>query len=187
MNKYVGAHIHPFKPVDLTTSSTPKKRKSEQKGPKEKKAKSSGGGLQAPYQLSPELSRVVGKQILPRPQVTKKLWEYIREHELQVSLVFVLPCLHFSLVVSYRRKLICFRLVQNPDDRREILCDQWLKLVMGGEEKVTYVHCCHVSFVPIAIPHETAIQNVFDEQVYQRSFAGETRSKLLCAFRSRAR
>jgi len=26
---------------------------------------------------------------------------------------------------------------QNPEDRREILCDQKLKYVMGGQEKVT--------------------------------------------------
>lgn len=80
MNKYVGAHIDPFKPVDLTTNSTPKKKKSTPaKGKKPRKV-----GTQAPYQLSPELVRVTGKQILPRPQVTKALWEYIRANDLQV-------------------------------------------------------------------------------------------------------
>ena len=84
MNKYIGAHIHPFKPVDLTTnSSTPKKKKA----PKEKKPRKAG--TQAPYQLSPELVRVTGKQILPRPQVTKALWDYIKANGLQVSACIV--------------------------------------------------------------------------------------------------
>jgi upstream activation factor subunit UAF30 len=87
MNKYIGAHIDPFKPVDLTSNSTPpaagKKRKKTSSKKDGKKRKS---GTQAPYQLSPELARVTGKQILPRPQVTKALWVYIRQNNLQVSL-----------------------------------------------------------------------------------------------------
>eukprot|EP00545_Synedropsis_sp_CCMP1620_P013981 CAMPEP_0119013404 /NCGR_PEP_ID=MMETSP1176-20130426/8432_1 /TAXON_ID=265551 /ORGANISM="Synedropsis recta cf, Strain CCMP1620" /LENGTH=318 /DNA_ID=CAMNT_0006966493 /DNA_START=185 /DNA_END=1138 /DNA_ORIENTATION=- len=109
MNKYIGAHIDPFKPVDLTTNTAkPKKRKATAKGKKEKKKRKGGGGLQAPYQLSPELAFVVGRQILPRPRVVKHLWGYIREHDLQ-----------------------------DPADRRTVLCDARLKLVMGGEDQVT--------------------------------------------------
>lgn len=109
MNKYIGAHIHPYKPVDLTTNTAkPKKRKATAKGKKEKKKRKGGGGLQAPYQLSPELARVVGRQILPRPRVVKHLWGYIREHDLQ-----------------------------DPADKRTVICDAKLKLVMGGEDTVT--------------------------------------------------
>mmetsp|Transcript_24248 Transcript_24248/g.35931 ORF Transcript_24248/g.35931 Transcript_24248/m.35931 type:complete len:318 (-) Transcript_24248:226-1179(-) len=110
MNKYISVHIEPFKPLDLSTSATtkPKKRKSKAKDKKDKKKRRDGGGLQAPYQLSPELSRVVGRQILPRPRVVKKLWEYIRENNLQ-----------------------------DPDDKRTVICDAKFKLVMGGEERVT--------------------------------------------------
>lgn len=107
MNKYIGAHIHPFKPVDLTSApkKTPKKRKaSKQKGGDEKKRKS---GTQPPYRLSAELEAVVGASILPRPQVVSKMWEYIKARELQ-----------------------------NPEDKREILCDDKLKAVMK-KDKVT--------------------------------------------------
>jgi upstream activation factor subunit UAF30 len=110
MNKYIGAHIDPYKPVDLTTNTAkPKKRKLTAKEKKEgKKKRKGGGGLQAPYQLSPELARVVGRQILPRPRVVKHLWGYIREHDLQ-----------------------------DPADKRTVVCDAKLKVVMGGEAKVT--------------------------------------------------
>lgn len=106
MNKYIGAHVEPYKPVDLTTSSTPKKRKAKAE-PKPKGAKKKPG-MQAPYRLSDELVAVVGKRVLPRPQVTQALWAYIRENDLQ-----------------------------NPHDKREILCDTLLSRVMGGQPKVT--------------------------------------------------
>eukprot|EP00569_Conticribra_weissflogii_P002114 CAMPEP_0171345612 /NCGR_PEP_ID=MMETSP0878-20121228/22088_1 /TAXON_ID=67004 /ORGANISM="Thalassiosira weissflogii, Strain CCMP1336" /LENGTH=334 /DNA_ID=CAMNT_0011849073 /DNA_START=87 /DNA_END=1091 /DNA_ORIENTATION=+ len=110
MNKYIGAHIHPYKPVDLTTTSASKKRKEDGGGEKKaKKPKVKGKpGQQAPYRLSSELAAVVGKPILPRPQVTQALWAYIRRNNLQ-----------------------------NPEDKREILCDDALRAVMGGESKVT--------------------------------------------------
>jgi len=106
MNKYIGAHVEPYKPVDLTTSSTPKKRKA---GCKDASATKKGrAGTQAPYRLSEALAAVVGKEVLPRPQVTQGLWAYIREHDLQ-----------------------------NPKDKREIICDDALRSVMGGKKKVT--------------------------------------------------
>ncbi|EED94378.1 predicted protein [Thalassiosira pseudonana CCMP1335] len=110
MNKYVSAHIEPYKAVDLTTNSTPKKRKAEGEGGKKKKRERAkqAPGSQAPYRLSDDLTAVTGKRILPRPQVTQALWKYIRENGLQ-----------------------------NPEDKREINCDELLSRVMGGESKVT--------------------------------------------------
>lgn len=106
MNKYIGAHIDPFKPVDLTSSSsTPSKADASKK----RKTKSSSGsakkkrkaGTQPPYQLSEPLIAIVGKSILPRPQVVSAIWDYIKAHDLQ-----------------------------NPEDKREILCDDKLRAVM---------------------------------------------------------
>ena len=92
MNKYIGAHVEPYKPVDLNSSSTsPKKRKA--KSPPNEKAEASSkkrAGTQAPYRLSDALVAVVGKHVLPRPQVTQALWAYIRENELQVGRAFIL-------------------------------------------------------------------------------------------------
>lgn len=36
-----------------------------------------------PMQLSPELAAVVGKGPMPRTEVTKKLWAYIKKHNRQ--------------------------------------------------------------------------------------------------------
>lgn len=91
MNKYIGAHIHPFKEVDLTKNSTPKspKKKRKRKGnesPLKKTRKAKRPGLQPPYQLSDALAQVLGKDILPRPQVVKGIWGYIKENNLQVRI-----------------------------------------------------------------------------------------------------
>jgi upstream activation factor subunit UAF30 len=89
MNKYIAAHIHPYKPVDLTPKEPKprKKRKANRKAndpPIKKKRKAKKPGLQPPYRLSPELITVVGKPILPRPQVVTALWAYIKDNNLQV-------------------------------------------------------------------------------------------------------
>ncbi|VDC05655.1 unnamed protein product [Peniophora sp. CBMAI 1063] len=71
------------------------------------KKKRGGGGFQKPYQLSEPLAAVVGTDSAPRPTVVKLLWEHIKGHELQ-----------------------------NPNDKREIMCDDALRAIFG-KDKVT--------------------------------------------------
>lgn len=54
---------------------------------------------------SPELAAVIGPDPVPRTEVTKRLWAYIKQHNLQ-----------------------------NPANKRNILCDDKLKAVMGKDE-----------------------------------------------------
>ena len=54
---------------------------------------------------SPELAAIVGAQPLPRTEVTKRLWDYIKARNLQ-----------------------------NPANKRNVLCDAQLKAVMGKDE-----------------------------------------------------
>jgi chromatin remodeling complex protein RSC6 len=54
---------------------------------------------------SPQLAAVIGTEPMPRTEVTKRLWAYIKEHNLQ-----------------------------NPANKRNILCDEKLKAVMGKPE-----------------------------------------------------
>ena len=61
-----------------------------------------------PLNLSSELEEVVGKGPLPRGQVVKKLWEYIKAHDLQ-----------------------------NPSNKRNILADDKLKKLFDGKGEVT--------------------------------------------------
>jgi chromatin remodeling complex protein RSC6 len=64
--------------------------------------------LAKPLNLSPELEAVVGKGPLPRTEVVKKLWEYIKANNLQ-----------------------------NPQNKRNILADDKLKAIFGGKGEVT--------------------------------------------------
>jgi DNA topoisomerase-3 len=61
-----------------------------------------------PVTPSAALAAVVGSQPLPRTEVTKRLWDYIKARNLQ-----------------------------NPANKRNILCDDTLKAVMGGKAEVT--------------------------------------------------
>lgn len=104
MNKYIGEHIHPFKKADFTkNSTTPKKRKASASSSSsgKKGAKKRKPMNQPLYRLSDELQVIVGESVLSRPQVVSKLWDYIKAKELQ-----------------------------NPSDRRQIICDDKLKAVM---------------------------------------------------------
>jgi len=61
--------------------------------------------LSKPLSLSSELEAVVGKGPMPRTEVVKKLWEYIKKNDLQ-----------------------------NPQNKRNILADEKLKVIFGKDE-----------------------------------------------------
>jgi upstream activation factor subunit UAF30 len=85
-----------------------------QKGAKAGGSKGKGTAGQAnsafmkPMQPDDALGAVVGHHPLPRTEVTKKIWEYIRHHDLQ-----------------------------DPKDKRTIRADAKLKPVFGGKSSVT--------------------------------------------------
>ncbi|HYE60061.1 MAG TPA: SWIB/MDM2 domain-containing protein [Candidatus Kapabacteria bacterium] len=70
-------------------------------------ARKANPALLKPYKLSAELEAVIGPGPLPRGQVMKKLWEYIKENNLQ-----------------------------DEKNKRDINADEKLKVVFGGKGKV---------------------------------------------------
>lgn len=64
-------------------------------------------GLSKPMTLSPELQDVIGPGPMPRTEVTKALWAYIKEHNLQ-----------------------------DEEDKRKINADEKLKKIFDGKDKV---------------------------------------------------
>ncbi|KUJ22868.1 SWIB-domain-containing protein [Mollisia scopiformis] len=71
----------------------------------EVKEKVKKGGFHKQYHLSAPLADLVGEATLSRPQVVKKIWAYIKERDLQ-----------------------------DPKDRRQILCDERLQLVFKQDK-----------------------------------------------------
>jgi upstream activation factor subunit UAF30 len=51
--------------------------------PKTVVAKPANSALSKPMKLSADLAAVVGATVLPRTEVTKQLWVYIKQHGLQ--------------------------------------------------------------------------------------------------------
>ncbi len=69
---------------------TAEKRGKDETKAAEKSVKATGkpaggarGGITAPVTPSPELAEIVGEKDLPRSEVVKKVWEYIKKHDLQ--------------------------------------------------------------------------------------------------------
>lgn len=64
--------------------------------------KKANPALMKPMRPSAELSEIVGTEPLPRTEITKRIWDYIKKHNLQ-----------------------------NPANKREILADEKLERVFG--------------------------------------------------------
>lgn len=70
--------------------------------------KKANPALLKPLELTSELEAVVGKGPMPRSEVVKQLWVYIKKHDLQ-----------------------------NPENKRNILADDKLKPLFDGKDEVT--------------------------------------------------
>ena len=68
-------------------------------------AKAKTSAFMKPMQPSESLSKIVGTEPLPRSEVTKKIWAYIKKHDLQ-----------------------------NPKNKREILADDKLQPIFGSKK-----------------------------------------------------
>lgn len=59
------------------------KKSAKKAAPKKKSARKPNAAFMAPLQPSPGLSEVVGAKPLPRTEIVKKIWDYIRKNNLQ--------------------------------------------------------------------------------------------------------
>ncbi|WP_316356229.1 SWIB/MDM2 domain-containing protein [Candidatus Neptunichlamydia sp. REUL1] len=69
--------------------------------------KAANSKFMKPMKISAELAEVVGKGPMPRTEVTKKLWAYIKKHKRQ-----------------------------DPDNMRNIVPDEKLSNVFGGKKAI---------------------------------------------------
>ncbi|HEX5054841.1 MAG TPA: SWIB/MDM2 domain-containing protein [Planctomycetota bacterium] len=74
----------------------------------EKKKRKPNAALMKPVQPDEVLAKIVGSAPLPRSEITKKLWDYIKQHGLQ-----------------------------DPKAKTNINADAALKAVFGGKDRVT--------------------------------------------------
>jgi upstream activation factor subunit UAF30 len=67
----------------MTHMATPKKSSPRKPAAKSTASTRRSQGLQKAVRPSSELAAIVGHDPLPRTQITKKLWDYIKAHGLQ--------------------------------------------------------------------------------------------------------
>ncbi|MGI8638231.1 MAG: SWIB/MDM2 domain-containing protein [Segetibacter sp.] len=92
-------------------AATPKKaaaKTATKKVPGKADAGKANAGLMAPLTVSGDLAKIVGKEPLPRTQIIKKIWDYIKENNLQ-----------------------------DANNRRMINADEKLKVVFDGKDQVS--------------------------------------------------
>jgi upstream activation factor subunit UAF30 len=58
-------------------------KKAVKKAVKKKSTRKAGAGLMQPYTPSPALAEIVGNKAMPRTEVVKKMWAYIKSNGLQ--------------------------------------------------------------------------------------------------------
>jgi upstream activation factor subunit UAF30 len=73
------------KAVKKTAKKAPKKaaKKTVKKAAKKKSARKPNAAFMAPLQPSPALAEVIGNKPLPRTEIIKKIWDYIKKNGLQ--------------------------------------------------------------------------------------------------------
>ncbi|XP_071089428.1 uncharacterized protein [Haliotis cracherodii] len=69
--------------MNLRTRRRPQKKPVAPRKPKEKKERKGTSMYSKPCQLSPELAAVIGQDQLSRHEIVKRMWEVMRERELQ--------------------------------------------------------------------------------------------------------
>jgi chromatin remodeling complex protein RSC6 len=62
--------------------AAPKKAAAKKAAPK-KAARKANPGLSAPLTVTPQMAEIVGNKPLPRTQIIKKIWDYIKANKLQ--------------------------------------------------------------------------------------------------------
>ncbi|CAH8329644.1 unnamed protein product [Eruca vesicaria subsp. sativa] len=67
-------------------------------------------GIMKPRPVTPEMQDVVGESVIPRTQALKRIWAYIKEHDLQ-----------------------------DPQNKKVIICDEKLKKIFDGKDRVGFL------------------------------------------------
>jgi upstream activation factor subunit UAF30 len=101
----------PKKAAKKAAKKAPKKaakKKAAKKAPKKKSARKPNAAFMAALTPSETLGAVVGSKPLPRTEIIKKIWDYIKKNGLQ-----------------------------DKQNRRMINADEKLKLVFGGKEQIS--------------------------------------------------
>jgi upstream activation factor subunit UAF30 len=88
--------------------AAPKKAAAKKAPAKKAAGRTPNAAFMKPMQPTAELAAVVGNKPMPRTEVTKKLWAYIKKHDLQ-----------------------------DPKERRMINADDALRPIFGGKKQVS--------------------------------------------------
>ncbi|RRT59327.1 hypothetical protein B296_00036883 [Ensete ventricosum] len=111
-------------------------------------------GITKPRPVSPAMQALVGVPEIPRTQALKLIWAYIKEHNLQVTPTFLFLAfpisfsstsdtrfrsVYVSSVSNVILSLSCALPLQDPENKKIIVCDEKLKAIFGGRDRVGFL------------------------------------------------
>ena len=70
-------------PKKAAKKAAPKKAAKKKAAPKKKSARKPNAAFMAPLTPSNNLAEVIGSKALPRTEIIKKIWDYIKKNDLQ--------------------------------------------------------------------------------------------------------
>ena len=83
--------------------------KAPAKAAKSAKSKAEPKGLSKPVTLKADLAELLGKKELPRTEITKKLWDYIKKNKLQTTKVNGKPENAGKFIVADEKLITIFK------------------------------------------------------------------------------
>ena len=107
-SKAVAKKATPKKAAPKKAATKTAKKAAPKKAAAKKSARKPNAAFMAPLNVSPVLAEVIGNKPMPRTEIVKKIWDYIRKNDLQ-----------------------------DKNNKRMINADEKLKPVFGGKNQIS--------------------------------------------------
>ncbi|KAK6243626.1 hypothetical protein QUC31_010035 [Theobroma cacao] len=144
--KFSSASAAAAKPAATKVSRKPKKpttSKPKADKPAAPRTTNRPTGISKVTPVSPALGQFLGAQQASRTEAVKQIWTYIKSHNLQVvfgeGMMFFPEFQQREMDGETERFTDFAQISYNPSNKREIFCDEKLKAIFYGKEKIGFL------------------------------------------------
>ncbi|KAG5069566.1 hypothetical protein JHK85_001943 [Glycine max] len=99
--------------------------------------RTTNSGIQKVVPVSSELGDFLGAPQVSRTEAVKKVWAYIKLQNLQFNSELLIAIL-IIVGLFFCAEIFLLTILQNPANKKEIFCDEKLKTIFEGKDKVGF-------------------------------------------------